>query len=67
MALLPCSPVLYVTSVRHNKHFDTNFVSNIEIFSEVRGGMWWRSWLRQCAKSRKVAGSIPDDVIGIFH
>jgi hypothetical protein len=23
--------------------------------------------LRQCATSRKVAGSIPDGVIGIFH
>ena len=24
-------------------------------------------WLRRCATSRKVAGSIPDDVIEIFH
>ena len=24
-------------------------------------------WLRCCAKNRKVAGSIPDDVIEIFH
>jgi hypothetical protein len=24
-------------------------------------------WLRHCATSRKVAGSIPDSVIGIFH
>jgi hypothetical protein len=24
-------------------------------------------WLRQCATNRKVAGSIPDGVIGIFH
>jgi len=24
---------------------------------------WWRSWLRHCATSRKVAGSILDDVI----
>ena len=28
---------------------------------------WWRSWLRHCATSRKVACSIPDGVIGIFH
>jgi len=28
---------------------------------------WWRSCLRHCATSRKVAGSIPDGVIGIFH
>jgi hypothetical protein len=26
-----------------------------------------RMWLRHCATSRKVAGSIPDAVIGIFH
>jgi len=26
-----------------------------------------RSWLRHCATSRKVAGSIYDSVIGIFH
>jgi len=29
--------------------------------------MWWRSWLRHCATSRKIAGLIPNDVIGIFH
>ena len=27
----------------------------------------WGSWLRHCATSRKVAGSIPEGVIGIFH
>jgi len=26
-----------------------------------------RSWLRHCATSRKVAGSIPNRVTGIFH
>jgi hypothetical protein len=31
------------------------------------GGKRWRSWLRHCATSRNVAGSIPDGVIGIFH
>ena len=31
------------------------------------GGTRWRSWLRHCATSRKVAVSIPDGVIGIFH
>jgi len=30
-------------------------------------GTGWCSWLRHCATSRKVAGSIPDDVIGILH
>jgi hypothetical protein len=27
----------------------------------------WGSWLEQCATGRKVADSIPDGVIGIFH
>jgi len=27
----------------------------------------WRGWLRHCTTSLKVAGSIPDGVIGIFH
>jgi hypothetical protein len=28
---------------------------------------WWRSWLRHCSTSGKVAGLIPDGVIGIFN
>jgi hypothetical protein len=31
------------------------------------GGTRWCSWLRHCATSRKVTGSIPDGVIGIFR
>ena len=30
-------------------------------------GTRWRSWLRHYATNRKVAGSIPDGVIGIFQ
>ena len=30
------------------------------------GDTRWRSWLRHCAASWKVAGSIPDGVIGFF-
>jgi len=30
-------------------------------------GKQWRSWLRHFATSRKVAGSIPDGVIGFFN
>ena len=39
------------------------------IFNETLlfGGARWRSWLRDWATSRKVAVSIPDCVIGIFH
>jgi hypothetical protein len=29
-------------------------------------GTRWRSWLRHCATSRQVAGSIPDGVWGFF-
>jgi hypothetical protein len=32
----------------------------------VNWGTRWRSWLRHFARNRKVAGSIPDGVIGIF-
>jgi len=39
----------------------------IYIYNATSRGTRWRSWLRHCATSRKVAGSIPDDVIGIFH
>jgi len=39
-------------------------LKHIVVFS---GGTWWHSWLRHCTTSRKVMGSIPDSVIGIFH
>jgi hypothetical protein len=29
-------------------------------FTRFFRGTWWRSWLRHCTTSRKVAGSIPD-------
>jgi len=32
----------------------------------LNGGTRWYSWLRHCATNRKVAGSIPDGVIGFF-
>jgi hypothetical protein len=35
-------------------------------YPQQLGGTWWSSWLRHCSTSRKVAGSIPDGVIGIF-
>jgi len=38
----------------------------LDIYSAC-GGMRWRSWLRHFATSWKVAGSIPDGVIGFFH
>jgi hypothetical protein len=43
------------------------FISLIKRGHNQVSGTLWRSWLRHCATSRKVAGSIPDDLIGIFH
>jgi hypothetical protein len=31
------------------------------------GGAQWHSWLQHYATSQKVAGSIPDEVIGFFN
>jgi hypothetical protein len=33
----------------------------------MRVGTAVAQWLRYCATNRKVAGSIPDGAIGIFH
>ena len=38
----------------------------IYIISYIRREQWC-SWLRHCATNRKVAGSIPDGIVGIFH
>ena len=39
----------------------------LDVCLPLLGVTRWRSWLRQCTTGRKVAGSIPDRVIGIFH
>jgi hypothetical protein len=55
----------------HIIHCFLTYWKFIGIFKTVRhqtgARCWWRSWLRHCATSQKVAGSIPDGVIGIFH
>ena len=33
----------------------------------LASGTRWRNWSRHCVTSRKVAGSIPDGVVGIIH
>jgi hypothetical protein len=38
-----------------------------EALKVVIGGTWWCNWLRHCATSWRVAGSILDGVTGIFH
>ena len=54
--------VLYLQSVLHVVLFRPR-----NVFCTLHWGTRWRSWLRHCATSRKVAGSIPDGVIGIFQ
>jgi hypothetical protein len=36
-------------------------------FTAFQRGMWERSWLRHYVTSRKVVGSIPDEVIGLLN
>ena len=47
---------------RKSALFDSFFVKN-----SYTEGTAVSQWLRCCATNRKVAGSIPDDVSGIFH
>jgi len=44
-----------------------NHDNNNEQYTYSIGDTRCCSWLRPCATSRKVAGSIPDGVIKIFH
>jgi hypothetical protein len=49
---------------------DYKFVQLVIYLAEVShilGGTRWRSSLMHCATSREDTGSIPDDVIEIFH
>ena len=52
-----------------NHRTGASFLGRIQIVDllSLQRGERWRSWLTHCATSRKVAGSIPDGVIGIFH
>ena len=42
------------------------FLLNPVPYCQIMGHAW-HSCLRHCGTSRKVAGSIPDGVIGVFH
>jgi len=49
------------------KETDPFTLQNTRIVHRTVGARcWWRSWLRHSATNRKVAGSIPNDVIVIF-
>ena len=51
-------------------HYCRIIIIIIIINSSSSSSSWgtrWCSWLRHCATSWRVAGSIPDVIIGIFH
>jgi hypothetical protein len=50
-----------LSRVRERLHYSLS-----PVLSRMRNTRW-SSWLRHCATSRKVAGSIPDGVTGNFH
>ena len=47
--------------IRNVQNHPNKYIKHIQSW-----GTRWRSWLRHCATSWKVAGSIPDGVIGFF-
>jgi hypothetical protein len=49
----------------HRQEFKT--VHFLCLLKDTWGPLMVAQWLRYCATNRKVAGSIPDGVIGIFH
>ena len=63
---------LFHADGRTDRHDETicyfsQFCESPKTYELVLYRMRWRSWLRHCATSRKVAGSIPDGVTGIFQ
>jgi hypothetical protein len=40
---------------------------NVNIYLSIIDAIWWRSWLKHCTASRKVAGLIYDGVFVILH
>jgi hypothetical protein len=65
--------VIFKCQASHVKYWNNMLVLVAALHLKYSGGYHdrmgtrWRSWLRHWATSRKVAGSIPDGVIGIFH
>jgi len=65
-----CCPVFW-NQTFHKQNFKEQVFKILSHYflytTRAFGGTWWRSWLRYYATSRKVAGSIPDGAIGVFH
>ena len=57
-----------VTNLAHGPYILENLcIPGLKICRLPKISSRWRSWLRHCATSRKVTGSILDGVIEIFH
>jgi hypothetical protein len=64
------SEAYFCFSITSYFHISPSFY-NFNVFVTYVNGLYWghavAQWLRHCATNRKVAGSIPDGVFGIFH
>jgi len=58
---------VWVLSSASNDTISVVGLLSLKLDMATQWGTWWRGRLRHCAKSRKVAGLIPDGVTGIFH
>ena len=64
---LQCHALVSISIRVINGRVQSTFLLWFKVRYNNLGGTRWRSWLRHCATSRKVAGSIPDGVTAIFH
>ena len=58
--------IVFAKNLGHKKIQD-DFDVSIRNRTALKVEIAVAQWLRCCATNRKVAGSIPDGVIGIFH
>jgi hypothetical protein len=68
LALLPHIREALGSNLSSETGYHGRYFFDIPLFLQAKpGGTQYHSWLRHCATSRKVAGSIPDEVIGFFN
>jgi hypothetical protein len=66
--LLLCSFFAHVNAVAVRQvHNPVEITKSLNSYKKFTGATQWRSWLSHCASSRRLAGSILNGVIGIYH
>jgi hypothetical protein len=65
--LFQCISILFLCSESHNIDSLPAYSVTPSIFDVPGRPLMVAQWLRYCATNRKVAGSIPDGITGIFH